>query len=162
MKVIVHADDLGISRGISDRIVDTHRNGAVQRTSIVANGEAFDYAVERMRENPRLAWSVHLNLLRQKCAPSPQLIDCLVKKQAPPSFLSVSSLVFLSKEVLVPGTSSLSRSSKSFRSLISRNVFRFSIPRIITWCKTAVASNRANLCINCLIIPLMTYQPTYK
>jgi len=78
MKVIVHADDLGISRGISDRIIDTHRNGAVQRTSIVANGEAFDYAVERLHDNPRLAWSVHLNLVEGRCLASKEKLPLLV------------------------------------------------------------------------------------
>jgi predicted glycoside hydrolase/deacetylase ChbG (UPF0249 family) len=63
MKVVLHADDLGISRGITDRIIQTHRRGAVKRTGILANGEAFDYAVERLKENPGLSWSVHLNLV---------------------------------------------------------------------------------------------------
>ncbi len=79
MKIVVHADDLGISRGISDRIIDTHRDGSVRRTSIVANGEAFDYAVQRLQENPGLAWSVHLNLVEGRClAPKgelPLLVD---------------------------------------------------------------------------------------
>jgi len=67
MKIIFHADDLGISRGITDRIIHTHRRGAVKRASIVANGEAFDYAVERLKENPGLSWSVHLNLVEGRC-----------------------------------------------------------------------------------------------
>ena len=70
MMVFVHADDLGISRGITDRIIETHRNGAVRRTSIRANGEAFDYAVERLRENQGLSWSVHLNLVEGRCLAS--------------------------------------------------------------------------------------------
>jgi predicted glycoside hydrolase/deacetylase ChbG (UPF0249 family) len=81
MKVIVHADDLGISRGVTDRIIDTHRNGAARRTSIVANGEAFDYAVERLRENPRLAWSVHLNLVEGRCLASKEELPLLVDRR---------------------------------------------------------------------------------
>lgn len=74
MKVVVHADDLGISRGITDRIIETHRNGLVRRTSVVANGEAFEYAVERLQENRGLSWSVHLNLVEGRClAPSREL-----------------------------------------------------------------------------------------
>jgi predicted glycoside hydrolase/deacetylase ChbG (UPF0249 family) len=81
MKVIVHADDLGISRGITDRIIETHRNGAVQRTSIVANGEAFDYAVQRLRENPQLAWSVHLNLVEGRCLTSQRELPLLADRR---------------------------------------------------------------------------------
>jgi predicted glycoside hydrolase/deacetylase ChbG (UPF0249 family) len=74
MKVIVHADDLGISRGITDRIIETYRRGAVRRTSIVANGEAFDYAVKSLKGNPQLSWSVHLNLVEGCClAPGREL-----------------------------------------------------------------------------------------
>jgi predicted glycoside hydrolase/deacetylase ChbG (UPF0249 family) len=81
MKVIVHADDLGISRGITDRIIETHRSGAVQRTSIVANGEAFDYAVGRLRENPGLAWSVHLNLVEGRCLAAEQGLPLLTDRR---------------------------------------------------------------------------------
>lgn len=81
MKVIVHADDLGISRGITDRIIETHRNGAVQRTSIVANGEAFDYAVDRLRDSPRLSWSVHLNLVEGRCLAAKQGLPLLVDRR---------------------------------------------------------------------------------
>ena len=81
MKVIVHADDLGISRGITDRIIETHRNGAVRRTSILANGEAFDYAVERLQENPGLSRAVHLNLVEGRCLASGQGLRLLVDRQ---------------------------------------------------------------------------------
>jgi predicted glycoside hydrolase/deacetylase ChbG (UPF0249 family) len=81
MKVIVHADDLGISRGITDRIIETHRSGAVRRTSIVANGEAFDYAVDRLCEYPGLSWSVHLNLVEGRCLAAKQELPLLVDQR---------------------------------------------------------------------------------
>ena len=79
--MIVHADDLGICRGITDRIIETHREGCVRRTSIVANGEAFQYAVAMLRENPDLAWSVHLNLVEGRCLGPKQDLSLLVDKR---------------------------------------------------------------------------------
>jgi predicted glycoside hydrolase/deacetylase ChbG (UPF0249 family) len=81
MKVIVHADDLGISPGVTDRIIHTHRNGAVRRTSIVANGQAFDRAVKGLRENPGLIWSVHLNLVEGRCLADPRELSLLVDQR---------------------------------------------------------------------------------
>ena len=81
MKVFVHADDLGISRGITDRIIETHRHGAVRRASILANGTAFEYAVERLQENPGLSWALHLNLVEGRCLASPQDLGLLVDPQ---------------------------------------------------------------------------------
>lgn len=78
MRVIVHADDLGICRGITDRIIETHRHGCLKRTSIVANGEAFDHAVVRLRENPGLAWSLHLNLVEGRCLSPREEVTLLV------------------------------------------------------------------------------------
>jgi predicted glycoside hydrolase/deacetylase ChbG (UPF0249 family) len=81
MRVVVHADDLGICRSITDRIIETHREGCVRRTSIVANGEAFQYAVERLQEFPELAWSVHLNLVEGRCLGPKQELSLLVDKR---------------------------------------------------------------------------------
>ena len=78
MKVVIHADDLGISRGITDRIIQTHRSGAVTRAGIVANGEAFEYAVERLKENPALSCSIHLNLVEGRCLAPRRDLELLV------------------------------------------------------------------------------------
>jgi len=52
--LIVNADDFGMSRGISDGILDAYRNGIVTSTSIMVDGPAAIYAA-------RLA-SKHINL----------------------------------------------------------------------------------------------------
>jgi predicted glycoside hydrolase/deacetylase ChbG (UPF0249 family) len=78
MKVVIHADDLGISPGITDRVIRTHRSGAVRRTSIAANGEAFDQAVAGLRENPGLSWAIHLNLVEGRSLSPREEVDLLV------------------------------------------------------------------------------------
>ena len=63
MRIRVHADDFGVSRGVSDAILQCIDEGPVEGTSIIANGAAFDYAVAALRARPRVAISVHLNLI---------------------------------------------------------------------------------------------------
>lgn len=69
----LHADDLGISRAISDNIFDCF--SVLSSASIAANGEAFDYAVQVYRERyAGKALSVHLNLVEGRpCAPADQV-----------------------------------------------------------------------------------------
>ncbi|KXJ58036.1 MAG: hypothetical protein AXW14_16900 [Alteromonas sp. Nap_26] len=83
MKLLIHADDLGNSRSISDNILDcfgSHLplNGA----SIMANGHAFDYAAEefnKLNGNYRLA--VHINLMEGPACLSIDEVPLLVDKQ---------------------------------------------------------------------------------
>jgi predicted glycoside hydrolase/deacetylase ChbG (UPF0249 family) len=63
MRLRVHADDLGVSRGVTDGILRCIDEGPVEGTSIVANGAAFDYAVTALSSRRRVALSVHLNLV---------------------------------------------------------------------------------------------------
>lgn len=46
--------------------IEAHRNGIVTACSIVANGAAFDDAVERLRTVPSLALGVHLTLVEER------------------------------------------------------------------------------------------------
>jgi hopanoid biosynthesis associated protein HpnK len=61
-RLIVNADDFGMTPGVNRAIVHAHRNGIVTSTSLLANGLAFDDAVAAARENPSLGVGVHLNL----------------------------------------------------------------------------------------------------
>jgi hypothetical protein len=74
----VHADDLGASRGVTDGIVRCIDAGPVESTSIIANGPAFDYAVEALRERPHVQVSVHLNLVEGRPLRPASELDLLV------------------------------------------------------------------------------------
>lgn len=70
MKIIVSADDYGLTRGVTDTILESVDHGAVTRTSIIANGDAFDYAVTEAKARPHLEIALHLNLTDGlPCAP---------------------------------------------------------------------------------------------
>ncbi len=68
-RLIVNADDCGMSRGITDAIVLAHRYGFLTSTSLMANMPASEYAVSRLATVPRLGVGLHLNI----CAGRPIL-----------------------------------------------------------------------------------------
>jgi predicted glycoside hydrolase/deacetylase ChbG (UPF0249 family) len=63
--LIVTADDVGLHPGMTDGAIAAHRNGIVTACSIVANGAAFDHAVEHLRDVPTLEVGVHLTLVEE-------------------------------------------------------------------------------------------------
>lgn len=61
-RLIVNADDFGLTEGTNRAIIDAHQTGIVTSTSLLANGYAFEHAVRLSRENPMLGVGVHLTL----------------------------------------------------------------------------------------------------
>ena len=62
-QLIVNADDFGFTRGVNEGILRAHREGIVTATTLMANGPAFEHAVELARENPALDVGCHLVLV---------------------------------------------------------------------------------------------------
>jgi chitin disaccharide deacetylase len=62
-KLVVNADDFGFTRDVNQGIVETHRNGILTATTLMATGAAFDDAVRLALENPSLDIGVHLVLV---------------------------------------------------------------------------------------------------
>lgn len=61
-RLIVNADDLGMSRGIDAAIFEAHARGILTSTSLMAGGEAFEHALAGLRAHPQLGCGVHLVL----------------------------------------------------------------------------------------------------
>jgi chitin disaccharide deacetylase len=61
-QLIVNADDFGLTVGVTEGILDAHRQGIVTSTTLMANGAAFEFAVAASRRTPALGVGVHLNL----------------------------------------------------------------------------------------------------
>lgn len=79
MKVwTVTADDYGLTRGVTDTILETADTGVLTRVSVLANGLAFDYAIDQLRTRPVLELSLHLNLSEGKPVSAPREIPHLV------------------------------------------------------------------------------------
>lgn len=62
-RFILHADDIGLSRGITQSIVAAIDEGGVRSVSLICNGLAFDEAIEALTARPHVRVSLHLNLL---------------------------------------------------------------------------------------------------
>src|ERR1051326_2832164 len=77
-KLIVTADDFGLTKRVNQGIIETHCRGIVTSTSLMANGTAFEDAVARAREAPRLGIGAHLNLTEGPTVSRPTLARSLV------------------------------------------------------------------------------------
>jgi len=71
-KLIVNADDLGLSSPINAGIIQSHASGIVTSTSIVASGQAFEEGVQLAHNYPELGVGVHLTLVEENSV-SPNL-----------------------------------------------------------------------------------------
>lgn len=60
--LIINADDLGMSRGVTDGILCAHRHGIVTSASLMPNMPAAEYAVGRLEGAPALGVGCHLNI----------------------------------------------------------------------------------------------------
>jgi predicted glycoside hydrolase/deacetylase ChbG (UPF0249 family) len=62
VRLLVHADDLGMSPRVNDAIFQAMEAGRVTSASILANGPAVEDAVARSSAFPHASFGVHLNL----------------------------------------------------------------------------------------------------
>ena len=62
-QLVVNADDFGYTREVNDGIIAAHRDGILTATTLMANGRAFDHAVELAGQNPDLDVGCHLVLV---------------------------------------------------------------------------------------------------
>ena len=66
-KFILNADDFGMTKAYNTAIMEGAQKGLLKSTSLVANGQAFDEAVEKVIPAcPELAVGVHLNIIEGK------------------------------------------------------------------------------------------------
>ncbi len=59
-RLILHADDFGLTPGINRAIIELHQAGVLTSASLMATGSAFDDAVALARANPTLGVGCHL------------------------------------------------------------------------------------------------------
>lgn len=61
--LVVNADDFGFTRDVNEGIVYAHTHGILTATTLMANGMAFDHAVELANRHPSLDIGCHLVLV---------------------------------------------------------------------------------------------------
>ena len=62
-RLIVNADDFGLTQGVNRAIVEAHWHGVVTSATLMANGRAFDDAIERAKSSSRLSVGCHIVLV---------------------------------------------------------------------------------------------------
>lgn len=80
-RLIVHADDFGLSEAVNTGIADACRRGILRSTSLIAPGLAFDHAVALARQTPGLDLGIHLTLIEEQPLAAPETIPSLVNAQ---------------------------------------------------------------------------------
>jgi chitin disaccharide deacetylase len=62
-RLIVNADDFGLTQGVNRAIVEAHRHGIVTSATLMANGPAFDNAIQLAISTSRLSVGCHVVLV---------------------------------------------------------------------------------------------------
>lgn len=62
-RLIINADDFGLTPGVNRAIVEAHEHGVVTSATLMANGQAFADAVGLARSRPRLGVGCHIVLV---------------------------------------------------------------------------------------------------
>lgn len=79
-ELILNADDFGLTKGVNEGIARAFREGVLTSTTLMANGGAFDDAIECARANPRLGVGCHLVLVGGRAIASSREIPSLADK----------------------------------------------------------------------------------
>jgi hopanoid biosynthesis associated protein HpnK len=78
-KLIVNADDFGLTEKVNEAIVQGHRRGIITSATLMANGAAFESAVGLAQATPELGVGIHLNLTEgapvSSCSKIPGLVN---------------------------------------------------------------------------------------
>lgn len=80
-RLIVNADDFGFTRGVNAGIVRAYKRGIVTSTTIMANGDAFEDAIELARANPGLGVGCHLAVVGGRPVAQPSEVRSLVDSE---------------------------------------------------------------------------------
>jgi hopanoid biosynthesis associated protein HpnK len=66
LRLIVNADDFGMTEAVNQGVLEAHDRGIVTSASLMATGGAFEHAVALAKTRPKLAVGVHLTLTEQR------------------------------------------------------------------------------------------------
>ena len=89
-KLIINADDFGLTAGVNRAIVETHTSGVVSSATLMANAPGFDDAVALARSTPTLSVGCHVVLVDGTPVSPPDTVDTLlaIRSAEPGKFYS--------------------------------------------------------------------------
>lgn len=77
-KIVISADDFGLTEAVTLGILSGHKNGNITSTSLMVNMGYAKEAVELIKEYPNLGLGIHLNVTVGKPISNPKEISSLV------------------------------------------------------------------------------------
>lgn len=80
-RLIINADDFGLTNGINRAIVEAHARGIVTSATLMANGAALDAATELVASHSNLSVGCHVVLVDGKPILAPEKIATLVENK---------------------------------------------------------------------------------
>ena len=77
-RVIVNADDFGLTRGVNEAVRKAHSDGVLTSTTVLVNGSHAAEAADLPRTWPDLGVGIHVNLSRGRSSSPPEEVPSLV------------------------------------------------------------------------------------
>lgn len=74
IRIIINADDLGISSKVNNAINNALQNGYISSSTILANSETWDEIHKIVECNPQASFGVHLNLTQGKAITQSEIL----------------------------------------------------------------------------------------
>jgi hopanoid biosynthesis associated protein HpnK len=77
-RLIVNADDFGLTSGVNRAIIEGHTRGAITSATLMANMPAFDAAVRLAKDHPSLGVGLHFNITQGRPVANASLVGSLI------------------------------------------------------------------------------------
>lgn len=90
-RLIVNADDFGLTYGVNRAIVEAHEHGIVTSATLMANGSAFPHAIQLAVSAPRLSFGCHVLLVDGSPVSDPAQVSSLMVSGEIPRFRTAIS-----------------------------------------------------------------------
>ena len=91
-RLVINADDFGLSAGVNRGVLEAHAAGTVSSTSLLVNAPGFANAVRAARDTPVLGVGLHLNLTTGRPVSPPDAVSSLCDRRTG-RFCSLSRLI---------------------------------------------------------------------
>jgi hopanoid biosynthesis associated protein HpnK len=117
-RLIVNADDFGLSPSVNEAVIRAHREGILTSASLMVNEPGFDEAVKLAKANPRLGVGLHVCLLHGHSALPHEKIPGLVngRREFSNSPVSVGMKYFFDDGLREPLQAEIRAQFEKFRS----------------------------------------------
>src|SRR5262249_60976007 len=77
-RLIVNADDFGLTTGVNRAIIEGHTRGAITSATLMANMPAFDAAVRLANDHPSLGVGLHINITQGRPVADASRVSSLI------------------------------------------------------------------------------------